>query len=233
LTINGQDVKLVDIISLGDTVSAVAITPEGEHALVTKHAANKVAWLDIDGQKVSYSKTDLAVGVWPYNVQITADGRFGLTANQGNGGAPDGGAGSVSVIDLKANPPHLVDCVGVGPTPEGLAVSPTGSLAIALALNGSGAAPKGAWFAAPNSIVDVLATEGGNVRKVGTAKAGQLAEGIAFSPDGGYLYVADFIDSALRVYKVEGTGVRDTQQGPEAAGAPRLHAWQHSLNVVE
>jgi DNA-binding beta-propeller fold protein YncE len=75
------------------------------------------------------------------------------------------------------------------------------------------AQPKGAWFAAPNSIVDVLATEGGNVRRVGTAKAGQLAEGIAFSPDGGYLYVADFIDSALRVYKVEGTGVRDTQQG--------------------
>jgi DNA-binding beta-propeller fold protein YncE len=220
LSINGQDVKLADTISLGDTVSAVAITPEGEHALVTKHAANKVAWLDIDGQKVSYSKTDVAVGVWPYNVQITADGRFGLTANQGNGGAPDGGAGSVSVIDLKANPPHLVDYVGVGPTPEGLAVSPTGSLAIALALNGSGAAPKGAWFAAPNSIVDVLATEGGNVRKVGTAKAGQLAEGIAFSPDGGYLYVADFIDSALRVYKVEGTGVRDTGKVLKLPGHP-------------
>jgi len=220
LTINGQDVKLADTISLGDTISAVAITPEGEHALVTKHAANKVAWLDINGQKVSYSKTDLAVGVWPYNVQITADGRFGLTANQGNGGAPDGGAGSVSVIDLKANPPHLVDYVGVGPTPEGLAVSPTGSLAIALALNGSGAAPKGAWFAAPNSIVDVLATAGGNVRKVGTSKAGRLAEGIAFSPDGGYLYVADFIDSALRVYKVEGTEVRDTGKVLKLPGHP-------------
>src|ERR1700751_5506779 len=105
LTIKGQDVKLVDTISLGDTVSSVAITPQGDHALVTKHAANKVAWLDIDGQKVSYSKTDLSVGVWPYNVQITADGRFGLTANQGNGGLPGGGAGSVSAIDLKAHPP--------------------------------------------------------------------------------------------------------------------------------
>jgi DNA-binding beta-propeller fold protein YncE len=210
LTIKDQDVKLVDTISLGDTVSSVAITPDGNHALVTKHAANKVAWLDIDGQKVTYNKTDLSVGVWPYNVQITADGRFGLTANQGNGGAADGGAGSVSVIDLKASPPHLVNYIGVGPTPEGLAVSPTGSLAIALALNGSGAAPKGAWFAAPNSILDVLSTADGDVRKVGIAKAGRLAEGIAFSPDGGYLYVADFIDSDLRVYKVEGAEVRDT-----------------------
>jgi DNA-binding beta-propeller fold protein YncE len=210
LTIKDQDVKLVDTISLGDTVSSVAITPDGNHALVTKHAANKVAWLDIDGQKVTYNKTDLSVGVWPYNVQITADGRFALTANQGNGGAADGGAGSVSVIDLKASPPHLVNYIGVGPTPEGLAVSPTGSLAIALALNGSGAAPKGAWFAAPNSILDVLSTADGDVRKVGIAKAGRLAEGIAFSPDGGYLYVADFIDSDLRVYKVEGAEVRDT-----------------------
>jgi len=220
LTIKGLDVKLADTIPLGDTVSSVAITPEGDHALVTKHAANKVAWLDINGQKVTYSKTDFSVGVWPYNVQITADGRFGLTANQGNGGTPDGGAGSVSVIDLKANPPHLVNYIGVGPTPEGLAVSPTGSLAIALALNGSGAAPKGAWFAAPNSILDVLSTAGGDVRKVGVAKAGGLAEGIAFSPDGGYLYVADFIDSDLRVYKVEGSEVRDTGEVLKLPGHP-------------
>jgi DNA-binding beta-propeller fold protein YncE len=213
-------VKLADTISLGDTVSSVAITPAGDHALVTKHAANKVAWLDIDGQKVTDSKTDLSVGVWPYNVQITADGRFGLTANQGNGGTPDGGAGSVSVIDLKANPPHLVDYIGVGPTPEGLAVSPTSPLAIALALNGSGAAPKGAWFATPNSILDVLSTAGGGVRKIGVVKAGRLAEGIAFSPGGGYLYVADFIDSDLRVYKMEGAEVRDTGEVLKLPGHP-------------
>jgi len=220
LTIKGQDVKLVDTISLGDTVSSVAITPQGDHALVTKHAANKVAWLDIDGQKVSYGKTDLSVGVWPYNVQITADGRFGLTANQGNGGTPDGGAGSVSVIDLKANPPRLVDYVGVGPTPEGLTVSPIGPLAIALALNGSGAAPKGAWFATSNSILDVLSTAGGAVRKVGAVRAGRLAEGVAFSPDGGYLYVADFIDSDLRVYRVENSEVRETGEVLRLPGHP-------------
>jgi len=220
LTITGQDVKLVDTISLGDTVSSVAITPQGDHALVTKHAANKVAWLDIDGQKVSYGKTDLSVGVWPYNVQITADGRFGLTANQGNAGMPDGGAGSVSVIDLKANPPHLVDYVGVGPTPEGLTVSPTGPLAIALALNGSGAAPKGAWFSTSNSILDVLSTAGGDVRKVGAVKAGRLAEGTAFSPDGKYLYVADFLDSDLRIYKVESGEVRETGEVLKLPGHP-------------
>jgi hypothetical protein len=59
----GQEPKLVDTISLGDAISSVAITPQCEHALGHQACSNKVAWGDIDGQKVSYGKTDLAVGV--------------------------------------------------------------------------------------------------------------------------------------------------------------------------
>jgi DNA-binding beta-propeller fold protein YncE len=220
LTIKDKEVKVAQTISLGDTVSAVAITPDGKHALVTKHAANKVAWLDIDGQTVSYGQKDLAVGVWPYNVQITADGRFALTANQGNGGVTDGGAGSVSVIDLTANPPRLVDYVGVGPTPEGLAVSPNGPLAIAVALNGSGGTPKEAWFTTSNSLLDILSTEGGHVRKVGSVKAGRLAEGAVFSPEGEYLYVGNFLDGDLQIYKIEAGNVRDTGKALKLPGHP-------------
>jgi DNA-binding beta-propeller fold protein YncE len=220
LTIDGREVKAVETIPLGDTVSAVAITPDGKHALITKHAANKVAWLDINGQSVTYNKHDVSVGVWPYNVQITADGHFALTANQGNSGVPDGGAGSVSVIDLTATPPHLVDYVGVDPLPEGLAVSQQAPLAIAVAINGSGAGPKGAWFASSHSLLDVLSTADGRVRKVGAAKAGQLAEGIAFSPDGKYLYVGNFSDSNLQIYHVEGDDLRDTGKVLKLPGHP-------------
>ena len=220
LTISGKDVKIVQTIPVGDTVSAVAITPDGKHALVTKHAANKLAWLDINGQSVSYDRNDLSVGVWPYNVQITADGHFALTANQGNGGTPDGGAGSASMIDLTATPPHLVDYVGVGPTPEGLAVSSKAPLAVAVAINGSGGAPRGAWFASPNALLDLLSTKGGQVRKVGTVRAGRLAEGIAFSPEGDYLYVANFSDSDLHVYPVEGGKLRDLEKVLKLPGHP-------------
>jgi len=206
LTINGKEVKLVDTVPMGDTVSAVAITPDGKHA-----------WLDIDGQKVTYSKIDLGAGNFPYNVQITADGRFGLTANQGNAGVPDGGAGSVTVIDLKATPPHVVDYLGIDHFPEGLAINPVGDLTVALALNGSGGAlSKDAWFAHPNTIVDVLSTAGGTVRKVGAINAGIKAEGVAFSPDGKYLYVANFgsplhsIAGNLQIYRVQGDRVVDT-----------------------
>ena len=59
----GKEVKLVNAVSMGDTVSAVAITPDGKHALASKNAANKIVWLDIDGRKVNYRKIDFGVGV--------------------------------------------------------------------------------------------------------------------------------------------------------------------------
>jgi len=226
LTINGKEVKLVDTVPMGDSVSAVAITPDGSHALASKNAANKVAWLDIDGQKVVYSKIDFAAGVYPFNVQITADGRFGLATNAGNGGVPDGGAGSVTVIDLRATPPHVVDYLGVDHFPEGLAINPTEDLAVALALNGSGGSvAKDAWFAHPNTIVDVLSTAGGTVRKVGAVNAGRKAEGVAFSPDGKFLYVANFYvgnfaPGTLQIYRVQGGRVIDTGKVLRLPGHP-------------
>ena len=162
----------------------------------------------------------MSVGVWPYNVQVTADGRFGLTVNQGNGGAADGGAGSVTVIDLKAMPPHVVDYLGTAPIAEGLAVSPKRNLAVALALNGSGAVAKSAWFAKKNSIVEVLSTAGGKVHKVGSVNAGGLAEGLAFSPDGKYLYVGNFVESNLQIYKVSGDKIVDTGKTLKLPGHP-------------
>jgi len=220
LTIKGQEVKLLDTIAMGDPVAAVAFTPDGKHGLAAKNTVNKVSLLDVDGEKVTYDKKDLSVGPYPYNVQVTADGRFALTANQGNGGVADGGAGSVTVIDLKATPPHVVDYVGVNPVPEGLDVSPRGNLAVALALNGSGAVPKGVWYAHPKTIIEVLSTATGKVRKVSSVNAGGLAEGVAFSPDGKYLYAANFNDNNVQIYRVNGDKIVDTGKSLKLPGHP-------------
>ncbi|MBV9113603.1 MAG: YncE family protein [Hyphomicrobiales bacterium] len=220
LTIKGQEVKLLDTIAMGDPVAAVAFTPDGKHGLAAKNTVNKVSLLDVDGEKVTYDKKDLSVGPYPYNVQVTADGRFALTANQGNGGVADGGAGSVTVIDLKATPPHVVDYVGINPVPEGLDVSPRGNLAVALALNGSGAVPKGVWYAHPKTIIEVLSTATGKVRKVSSVNAGGLAEGVAFSPDGKYLYAANFNDNNVQIYRVNGDKIVDTGKSLKLPGHP-------------
>jgi DNA-binding beta-propeller fold protein YncE len=129
LSIRGKDVLVIDTVPVGaatDSVSAVAITPDGKNALVAKAAANKIALLSIDGQKVSYDKRDLPTGIFPYNVAVTPDGKLALTVDNGNGGGSDGNMKTVSVIDLEANPPRVIDHITVGDSPEGLAISPQG-----------------------------------------------------------------------------------------------------------
>ncbi len=209
LAIDGKDVKVVDTVALAaagapsEQVSSVAMTPDGKRALVSKFAAHKVALLEIDGQKVTYGKYDMAVGLWPYNVQITSDGKLGLAGNSGATGASDGQVDTVAVIDLEATPPRVVDQVVVGDGPEGLAVSPRGGYAAAVILNGTGNVPRKAFFATDHAYVSLLEIKGKKVRKVAEAKVGGLAEGVAFSPDGQYLYVGNFLDRDLTVLQLK------------------------------
>ena len=58
--------------------------------------------------------------------------------------------------------------------------------------------------------ITLLSTTGGKVRKVGSVNAGGLAEGVAFSPDGKYLYAANFMDNNLQIYRASGEKVRQT-----------------------
>ena len=211
LTISGKSVSLVGNVALApagapsEQLSAVAITPDGKHALVAKTGINKVEVLDIDGTTVTYKGYDMITGVFPYNVQITADGKLGLVANNGNAGVADGQADSVAVIDLEMNPPRVIDQVMVADSPEGLAVSPTRGLAIALATNGSGgSAPNNSFFRNEHSIAVVLRTDGKKVRKVANVEVGPLAEGVAFSPDGRYVYIENWGGQALDVFRVDG-----------------------------
>src|SRR6516162_7925518 len=221
LSIRGKDVLVVDTVTVGtgtDSVSTVAITPDGKRALAVKAAANKVALLSIDGQKVTYDKRDLPPGIFPYNIAVTPDGKLALAADTGNGGSSDGNVDTVSVIDLEAEPPRVIDHVTVGDSPEGLAISPKGDLAITVEARGSNA--KGASFYHPAGAVTVLSIDGKKVSRVGEVNVGALPEGAAFSPDGGYLYVGNFIDGDMSLLKVDGTALTDTGQRIKLPGHP-------------
>ena len=88
LSIHGTDVKIVDTVDMGDEVSQAVFTPD-KHALVTKNAANKVALLDVDGDKVTYPKHDILAGLYPYNIIVSPEGTIALTADNGNNGVSD------------------------------------------------------------------------------------------------------------------------------------------------
>ena len=219
LSIEGKNVKLVDTVAMGEQVAAVAFTPDGKHALAAKFPGHKIALLEVDGQKVTYKKYDMNVGLWPYNVAITPNGKLAISANNGNAGAADGQVDTVSIIDLEAKPPHVIDHVVVGDGPEGLVISPTGKIAVAMLLRGSNSDKK-AWFYNRNGSVAVLKIDGKKVTKVGEVEVRGLPEGAVFSPDGKYLYVGNFLDRDISILKVEGTKVTNTGKSLQLPGRP-------------
>jgi len=219
LSIQHDEVKLIDTVPMGDTVAHVVFTPDGKRALAVKFPAHKVALLEVEGQKVTYTKYDMPVGLWPYNIGVTPNGKLALTADNGNSGRSDGHIDTVSVIDLEANPPRVIDRVVVGDAPEGFAVSPTGEIAVAILLSGNDG-PKNAWFYNRNGRVAVLKIDGKKVTKVGEVEVRGLPEGVVFSPDGQYLYVGNFLDSDVSILKVEGTKVTDTGKRLSLPGHP-------------
>ena len=219
LSIEGKQVKLIDTVAIGEHVAHVVFTPDGRRALAGKFPGHKVALLEVNGQKVTYTKRDLAVGLWPYNVDVTPDGRLALTADNGNSGSSDGNIDTVSVIDLEANPARVIDKVVVGDAPEGLAVSPTGKLAVAILLRGSNNATT-EFFYNRNGSVAVLKIDGKKVTKVGEVEVRGLPEGAVFSPDGRWLYVGNYMDSDISVLRVDGDTVTNTGTLLKLPGKP-------------
>ena len=219
LRITGKKVELIDTVAMGEQVAHVVFTPDGKRALAAKFPGHKIAVLDVVGEKVTYNKYDMAVGLWPYNVDVTADGKLALSADNGNSGAADGNVDTVSVIDLELSPPRVIDKVVVGDGPEGLAISPTGKFAVALLLRGSNAA-KSAFFYNKNGSVVGMRIDGKTVTKTSEVEVGGLPEGAVFSEDGRYLYVGNFIDKDISILRIDGDRLVDTGKRFSLPGHP-------------
>jgi DNA-binding beta-propeller fold protein YncE len=226
LSIKGTAVKVIDTVDMGDEVSQVVFTPDGKRALATKFSAHKVALLDVDGDKVTYNKFDLPAGLWPYNVEVTPNGQIALTSDNGAAGSSDGSVDTTSVIELEAKPPRVIDRVVVGDGPEGLAISPKGNVAVSLILAGSNNKP--AYFYHRNGHLTVLRIDGKKVTKVKEIEVGGLPEAVAFTPDGRYLYVGNYLDKDISILRVNGTDITDTGKrfklpGHPASGRMSMH----------
>jgi len=219
LRITGKKVELIDTVVIGEQVSHVVFRPDGKTALASKFPGHKVAFLDVDGEKVTYKKYDVVVGLWPYNVAITPNGKLAITADNGNAGAADGNIDTVSIIDLEAIPPRVIDKVVVGDGPEGLAISPTGRLAVTALLKGSNSS-KEAFFYSRNAEVVALKIDGKKVSLSNSVEVRGLPEGIAFSNDGRYIYVGNFIDQDISILRVDGDKIVNTGKSFSLPGHP-------------
>jgi DNA-binding beta-propeller fold protein YncE len=219
-SIDGTDVKLVDTIAMGDVVAHVAFTPDGKRAVAAKFSAHKLSLLEVgENAKVTYNKVDLPTGLWPINVAVSPDAKIALTADMGDPTTSDGSVDTISVVDLEAKPPRIIDRVVVGDGPEGLAISPKGDVAVAVILRGSGAS-KQAFFYHKNGTINVLKIDGKRVTNIKEIEVGGLPEGAVFTPDGRYLLVGNYLDQDFSILRVNGTDIVDTGKRFKVPGHP-------------
>jgi len=220
LSIRGQDVAVTDTVGMDEVVTSVAFTPDGTRALASEFAAHKVALLAIEGGKVRRTGQEMTVGLWPYTVAVTPDGRLGLAGATGAQAASDGNLDPVAVIDLAAQPPRTVDFVTAGDSIEGLVVSPRGDYAAATILQGSLDGPKDAWFRHPAGRVALLRIADGKVTLAGGVDVGAFPEGVAFSRDGEWVYAGNFASNSISVLHLEGGRLVDTHADVKLPGPP-------------
>jgi DNA-binding beta-propeller fold protein YncE len=208
-TIQGKTVTAAGKVTVGDAKSGVShatIAPDGKLALVSRDGDDRISVLSIDGTKVEYTKRDMNAGLRPYGIDIAANGAFAAVANIGRG---QGDLDTVSLIDLKANPPRVVETLTVGQTPEGIKVSPDSSVVAVVVMNGSNK-PKASPFYNDNGKLVLLRVSGGSLQKVAEAPIGHWSQGVAFSADGRTLLVGNMVEKDLWVFEWNGSTLRDT-----------------------
>ncbi|MDB5383225.1 MAG: hypothetical protein JWO26_2857, partial [Rhodospirillales bacterium] len=180
----GGQLTPVSTVTVGPASSGpahVQFTPDGRRALVTRDGDtdSRVSVLAIDGETVTKTDRDLTVGTRPYGMGITPNGQWAVVANIGRG---TGDADTVSLIDLRRDFYLTVDTISVGPTPEGIQVSPD-NRHVAVTIHNGSARPPGHPLLGVGQLV-ILRIENGRLRRVAQAPTGPWAQGVAFSRDG-------------------------------------------------
>lgn len=219
LTVAGKTVTHAGSVKIGDAksvVSHVAISPDGTWALATKRGEHTVAVLTIDGTKVEYTKQDITVGSNPYGLDISSDGRLAAVANLGRGTAD---VDTVTLIDMTLRPMRAVEHVTVGVGPEGLALSPDGKW-LAVALQNGTNRVKAHPARSEQGRLLLFALQGAKATRVAEAATGRNTQGVTFTPDGQYLYVQNYVEQELAVFRVTGTALEDTGTRIKVKGHP-------------
>lgn len=212
-------------VTLGDAKSGPshpAFTRDGAMALVTRDGDHRISVLSIDGGKVEYTKRDLYAGMRPYGIDIAGPGEVALVANIGLGG---GDADTISVIDVKAKPPRVVNTVTVGQTPEGIKASPDGRHVAVTVMNGTNK-PKTSPFYNEKGVLQVWRLDGHALAKVAEAPVGQWCQGIAWSKDSKTVLAQCMVEREIMAFRFDGTKL-------EASGSVKVNGGPAGIRTAE
>ena len=206
-TISGKTLTPAGTIDFGDVKSGpchAAFTPDGKMALVTRDGDHKISILSVDGNTVTETKKFMVGGYRPYGIEISARGDIAVVGNQGGG---QGDADTVSLIDLKANPPRVVDTISVGQTPEGVAMSGDGAYLAVTVMNGSNRAKTHPTFN-DFGLLQVYSIDGTKLAKIDEAKVGHWCQGAAWSKDNKTVVIECMVEKNLQIFSFDGHSLK-------------------------
>jgi DNA-binding beta-propeller fold protein YncE len=220
-TIQGQTVTAAGTIEVGGEKAGggmVAITPDGKTALVSRNNDNKVSVLSIDGAKVEYTKRDMTPGLRPIVMDVASNGAFAVVGHLAGGATGDSDA--VTLMDLTAKPPRVVDTVGVlGSTAEGLKIAPDSSVVAVVVHNGSNR-PKESPFHSDAGKLVIVRITGKTLTRLAEAPIGHWSQGVAWAPDSKTLLVGNMVEKDYWVFAWDGSTLKDTGQRVKVNGGP-------------
>jgi DNA-binding beta-propeller fold protein YncE len=209
-TISGKTVLPAGKVDLGapdSSPSQVMFAADGRTALVSRNAVtdNRVSVLSIDGTKVEYSRRDIFTGLQPYGMDITPAGDLAVVANIGTGAT--GGTDTVSLVDLKANPPRAIDQFAVGPIPEGISVSPNGRYVAVTVMNGTNTSPTSPYFH-DFALLKVLEIRAGRLGLVAESKLGRWCQGVGWTPGSDMVLAQCMVEKEIQLFAFDGKSLR-------------------------
>ncbi|WP_197040267.1 YncE family protein [Mycobacterium sp. URHB0044] len=184
--------------TVGTNPSALALS--GNYAYLANQGSNTVSVIDtrtgqlVDTNLATPTVVDpITVGTSPAAVVATSNGKV-YVANSGSG--------TVSVISTSTN--KVTKTIQVGSSPQGLAVSPDGSK-VYVANSGSGTVS--VISTSSDALVDVNPVTWWAVDSIAV---GSSPTGLAVSPDGSRLYVANKGSGTVSVINTASYGVTNT-----------------------
>jgi len=231
LTIAGQTVTNVATVPVADftkmpvpdqkATAMVVITPDGTQAISTNDGDSRMTLLKIDSGTTPPTVTkvrDFWAGVRPYSIDVASTGKFAFVGNNGNA---QGDVDTVSLIDLEGpQPPHVVDTVSVGLTPEGVKIAPDATYAVAVLENGTNKNTDFPFYGTEGKLA-LVKIDGKKLTKVAEAAIGRWCQGAAFSSDSKTILVGCMVEEEVQTFSWDGskltkTGAIKVNGGPAA-----------------
>ena len=210
-TISGSTLTAAGKVQVGGEnsgPSSAIFAPDGKSALVTRDNDHRIAVLAIDGNNVTATKREIAAGLRPYGLDIGAKGEVAVVANVGVG---MGDADTISVIDLKLDPPRVVSTYTVGQTPEGIKISPDGKFVAVTVMNGSNKPPSSPFYN-NSGLLQVWARNGTQLTKTAELLIGHWCQGVVWSSNSKTLLVQCMVEEEISVIRFSGLSGRSLQK---------------------